>query len=88
MCRCDELKRQYTGALCGLGFDPISLRSIYPEHDMEITLDTLITQDHLNQINRIRTAINLVMEADNLRAEWGEHAVRRIQKNIRDMVKE
>ena len=40
------------------------------------------------QVNRIRTAVNLVLEADNLQAEWGLHAARKIQKNIREMVKE
>ncbi len=48
--RCDELKRQYVGAQCGLGFDPSSGCSIFPEHDIEIIFDTLITQEHISQV--------------------------------------
>ena len=50
-CRCDELKRQYIGALCGLGCDPKKSSSLYQEHDMEITFDTLFTQQHLNLVH-------------------------------------
>ena len=45
--RTDELRRQYTGALCGLGFDPSTGDSIYPDHDIELTFDTQITQDDI-----------------------------------------
>ena len=51
LCRCDELKRQYTGALCGLGCDPRNSRSLYPEHDMEITFDTLFTQEDIKTVS-------------------------------------
>ena len=48
--RADELKRQYTGAICGLGFDVDTDESIYSEHDMELTFDTLISQDDLKMV--------------------------------------
>ena len=49
--RTDELKRQYTGAICGLGYDPSTGQSLYHEHDIEITFDTLITQDDLDKVH-------------------------------------
>ena len=49
-CRTDELKRQYTGVLCGLGFDPATGESIYPEHDIEVTFDTVISQEDLKMV--------------------------------------
>ncbi len=50
LCRTDELKRQYTGAICGLGFDPDTEDSIYDEDDIELTFDTLITQSDLKKV--------------------------------------
>ena len=41
--RTDELRRTYTGALCGLGFDNTYM-PYFPEHDISLTFDTLITQ--------------------------------------------
>ena len=41
--RTDELRRSYIGALCGLGFDN-TIMPYFPEHDISLTFDTLITQ--------------------------------------------
>ncbi len=49
------MKRQYIGALCGLGHDSKSSASLYPEHDMEITFDTLFTQQHLNKVRELKS---------------------------------
>ena len=49
-CRTDQLKRQYTGVLCGLGHDPRTGESLYHEHDMELTFDTLFTNEDLLQV--------------------------------------
>ena len=50
VCRVDELMRQYTGALCGLGFDPSTGESLYGDHDIELTFDTLFTQEDLEKV--------------------------------------
>lgn len=55
--RCDELKRQYTGALCGLGSNPNNSESLYREHDIEITFDTLFDQEDLNEVRLIVIAV-------------------------------
>lgn len=51
-----ELKRnnlgnRYVGALCGLGFHPITKASLFPEHDMPITFDVDITNDDLCDVS-------------------------------------
>ena len=51
--RTDPLKRQYTGALCGLGYDPATGESLYLDHDMELVFDTLITQDDLDSVSNL-----------------------------------
>ncbi|XP_050500207.1 probable ATP-dependent RNA helicase spindle-E isoform X2 [Diabrotica virgifera virgifera] len=44
--------------LCGLGYDPITLKSYYPSHDFILTLDTELTEDEVNRVNCVRFAMN------------------------------
>ena len=39
----DAGRTRLTGALCGLGFNPVTNQSLYPVHDMEISFDTEIS---------------------------------------------
>ena len=45
--RTNQFKKMYTGALCGLGWDPETGESALQDHDMEITFDTQLTNDDL-----------------------------------------
>ncbi|XP_076166049.1 tudor domain containing 9 protein spindle E isoform X1 [Ptiloglossa arizonensis] len=67
---CIELRRNrlgtyYIGALCGLGFDSVTKRSIFPEHDIELQFDAEITIDDLQYINRLRHWMNIGMQINN-----------------------
>ncbi|GLH06847.1 Probable ATP-dependent RNA helicase spindle-E [Gryllus bimaculatus] len=66
-----ELRRSpdgttYTGALCGLGADPQTGVSYFPDHDMEVTFDTVITLQDIKNINRLRywMTISFYTDAD------------------------
>ena len=48
--RTDEERSQYTGVLCGLGWDPSTGKGLYEDHDIECTFDTVFTQDDLDQV--------------------------------------
>jgi len=50
LCRTDEDRCQYTGVLCGLGWDPSTGKGLYEDHDIECTFDTVFTQDDLDQV--------------------------------------
>ena len=39
--------RQYTGALVGLGFDPMTGEALLPDHDIELVFDVDITEDDI-----------------------------------------
>ncbi|XP_046744424.1 probable ATP-dependent RNA helicase spindle-E [Diprion similis] len=59
-----ELRRsqsgsRYVGALCGLGFDPETNRSRFPDHDMNVVFDIEISLDDLQNINRLRHWMNM-----------------------------
>ena len=53
LCRTDEDKCQYTGVLCGLGWDPSTGKGLYEDHDIECTFDTVFTQDDLDQVFKL-----------------------------------
>lgn len=53
MYRTDQLRRQYTGAICGLGFSPNTGTSLFPDHDMEIVFDTLFTQRDIDAVSPV-----------------------------------
>ena len=43
-----------TGVLCGLGANPITNTSLYPDHDMDIAFDVQITTEDLVRVCSIR----------------------------------
>ncbi|XP_012255284.2 probable ATP-dependent RNA helicase spindle-E [Athalia rosae] len=57
--RRNELGSRYIGALCGLGYDPKTNKSLFPDHDMTVTFDTEITMSDLQEINKLRHWMNL-----------------------------
>ncbi|XP_078036812.1 putative ATP-dependent RNA helicase spindle-E isoform X2 [Augochlora pura] len=62
-----ELRRntcgtRYIGALCGLGFNSRTKKSLFPEHDLELQFDAEITIDDLQYINRLRHWMNIGMQ--------------------------
>lgn len=54
-----ELRRSplgtyYTGALCGLGFDPSTGNSLFPEHDLQIIFDIEIMINDLRMVRHLK----------------------------------
>ncbi|XP_064403082.1 ATP-dependent RNA helicase TDRD9-like [Halichondria panicea] len=86
--RANELKRQYTGAICGLGFDVDTDESIYSEHDMELTFDTLISQDDLKMVNNLRLVINLAVWDEDVIGELNDTMLQEVQTKARNLIKE
>jgi len=86
--RTDEAKTKYTGALCGLGWDPQSPNSdsAFADNDIELTFDFVFTDNELRQINLIREALNMAASIS-----YGEDAMARIQylarKRMLDLLK-
>jgi ATP-dependent RNA helicase TDRD9 len=81
--RVDPLKRQYTGAICGLGCDFSTGVSLYPDHDMEIIFDAIISQDDMTHINEIRSQMNLALESSESMINWGGDMIRKMQADIK-----
>lgn len=46
---------RYTGALCGVGYDPKTCKSLFPDHDIEVVFDTEITLQDLQIVRNFYT---------------------------------
>ncbi|KAM9294298.1 LOW QUALITY PROTEIN: ATP-dependent RNA helicase TDRD9 [Gastrophryne carolinensis] len=84
--RVDEKMREYTGILCGLGWQYRDL-AVFPDHDIELAFDVQFTADDLMKINMLRSAINkMVCCSDHGSISSGRLRTRRLQEEIREQL--
>ncbi|XP_011312434.1 probable ATP-dependent RNA helicase spindle-E [Fopius arisanus] len=57
--RANCMKTRNVGALCGLGYDEKTKRSLFPEHDMNLSFNVDINLDDLQNINKLRYWMNM-----------------------------
>ncbi|XP_070385841.1 ATP-dependent RNA helicase TDRD9-like isoform X1 [Dermacentor albipictus] len=62
--RVNAERSEYTGALCGLGYELSSNLPLYPEHDLEVSFDIGFTDEDLFMVNKVRMMINMVLRSD------------------------
>lgn len=62
--RVNESRTSLVGALCGLGVDKLTGQPLFRDHDMEVTFDTEITIEDLQEVNRLRYWMNIAMYTD------------------------
>ncbi|GFT80946.1 ATP-dependent RNA helicase TDRD9 [Nephila pilipes] len=84
--RTDKNRTAYIGALCGLGFDALTGKSIYPDHDIEIEFDVEINLDDIREINAIRMGFNLLLNNENDTLQYTSNPVNLIHENTRKTV--
>ncbi|XP_035715225.1 ATP-dependent RNA helicase TDRD9 isoform X2 [Folsomia candida] len=83
--RIDVRQTKYTGVLCGLGSAPHEPDlPIYPDHDVEIIFDTVIDDDDIDSINRIRYLMNLIMRKDHKKQGGGTVNLSHYQMSVRE----
>ncbi|KAL5273653.1 TDRD9 family protein [Megaselia abdita] len=54
-------KTKYTAVLCGLGFDEITGKSLYEEHDILMYLDMELTPKDIELVNQIRYSFDTML---------------------------
>ncbi|GFO22448.1 tudor domain-containing protein 1 [Plakobranchus ocellatus] len=79
--RTDPHRKEYIGALCGLGYDEDNL-PILPDHDIELTFETHFTTEDIALINEVRMAINIALGSDSA-IQWEENIIYSIQEKAR-----
>ncbi|XP_076314448.1 ATP-dependent RNA helicase TDRD9-like [Tachypleus tridentatus] len=86
--RTDKERTCYTGALCGLGYDPGTKQSIYPDHDMELVFDTTFDCEDISAINKVRMGVNLLLGSEEELAQWAPLQIRNIQQRVKRHLQE
>ncbi|KAM5128959.1 ATP-dependent RNA helicase TDRD9 isoform 2-T2 [Mantella aurantiaca] len=82
--RVDDMRREYTGVLCGLGWQYKNL-AVWPEHDIELAFDVRFTAEDLVKINMIRSAINkLVCYSHG--GSINRECIGRLQEDVREQL--
>ncbi|RUS84472.1 hypothetical protein EGW08_007768 [Elysia chlorotica] len=79
--RTDPQRKEYIGAICGLGYDEDNL-PILPDHDIELTFETEFTTQDIAMINEVRMAINIALGTDSAFG-WGQNVISSIQERAR-----
>uniref|UniRef100_K7E5Z1 ATP-dependent RNA helicase TDRD9 n=1 Tax=Monodelphis domestica TaxID=13616 RepID=K7E5Z1_MONDO len=82
--RVDQSGKCYTGALCGLGWNPTTGTPILPEHDIELAFDVQLNVEDIVEINILRAAINkIVCDGPNGCMYLGPERIAQLQDNAR-----
>ncbi|XP_018411618.1 PREDICTED: putative ATP-dependent RNA helicase TDRD9 [Nanorana parkeri] len=82
--RVDDMRREYTGALCGLGWQYRNV-AVWPEHDIELDFDVRTNTEDLLKINMIREAMNKVVCYSHQGSISSECTVQ-LQENVREQL--
>ncbi|XP_068959813.1 ATP-dependent RNA helicase TDRD9 [Petaurus breviceps papuanus] len=82
--RVDQSGKCYTGALCGLGWNPATGTPILPEHDIELAFDVQLNVEDIVEINILRAAINkIVCDGPKGCMYLGPERIAQLQDNAR-----
>uniref|UniRef100_UPI00398E9638 ATP-dependent RNA helicase TDRD9 isoform X3 n=1 Tax=Pristiophorus japonicus TaxID=55135 RepID=UPI00398E9638 len=80
--RTDRLRKCYTGALCGLGWNPITSAPLLEEHDLEVVFDVHFDVGDILEINLLRSSINKLV-CDGLLHSGNLEKIRKLQDEAR-----
>nr|XP_025037376.1 ATP-dependent RNA helicase TDRD9 isoform X2 [Pelodiscus sinensis] len=83
--RVDESGKNFTGVLCGLGWNQTLGTSLLPEHDMELAFDVQFGVSDIVEINILRMAINkLVCDGPSGPRYFEQERIAQLQENARE----
>ncbi|XP_067847822.1 ATP-dependent RNA helicase TDRD9 [Heptranchias perlo] len=80
--RTDRLRKRYTGALCGLGWNPITNVPLLEEHDLEVVFDVHFDVNDILEINLLRRTINKLV-CDGLLHAGSHEKIHKLQNEAR-----
>ncbi|XP_078418572.1 ATP-dependent RNA helicase TDRD9 isoform X1 [Cetorhinus maximus] len=80
--RTDRLRKCYIGALCGLGWNPITSAPLLEEHDLEVAFDVHLDVNDILEINLLRSTINKLV-CDGLLRSGSHEKIRKLQNEAR-----
>ncbi|XP_064420872.1 ATP-dependent RNA helicase TDRD9 [Latimeria chalumnae] len=82
--RTDRKATRFTGALCGLGWNPATNSPLLEDHDIELAFEKQFEVDDIVEINILRSTINkLICEGPNGSLNLGQERICQLQENTR-----
>ena len=70
------------GILCGLGPDPATMRSAFPDHDIFYNFDVEINEGTLKLLNEIRFTMNRMIDRENPVIKQNTSQFRKMQQDL------
>ncbi|GCC30391.1 hypothetical protein chiPu_0008842 [Chiloscyllium punctatum] len=80
--RTERRRKYYTGALCGLGWNPINNAPLLEEHNLEVVFDVHFDVNDIMEINLLRSTINMLV-CDGLLRSGNHEKIRKLQNEAR-----
>ncbi|XP_050079301.1 probable ATP-dependent RNA helicase spindle-E [Anopheles maculipalpis] len=84
--RKDPEQTRIVGLLAGLGIDPYTGNSIYPEHDMSLAVDICIDEEDIGDINALRYTMDSILHSGHNKQTqlFGEYSIESLMGKVKD----
>ncbi|XP_058458626.1 probable ATP-dependent RNA helicase spindle-E [Malaya genurostris] len=84
----DDDETRVVSILCGLGMDSSTGDAMYPEHDLTMSLDVVLTDEDISQINALRYTIDsiLLTDQDQTMPKFNNVSIEKLKLNIKGFI--
>uniref|UniRef100_A0A182SZY6 Tudor domain-containing protein n=1 Tax=Anopheles maculatus TaxID=74869 RepID=A0A182SZY6_9DIPT len=84
--RKDPEQTRAVGLLAGLGIDPRTGNSIYPEHDMSLAVDITLDEEDIGDINALRYTMDSILHSGHNEQTqlFGEFSIESLMGKVKD----
>ncbi|XP_055533952.1 probable ATP-dependent RNA helicase spindle-E [Wyeomyia smithii] len=84
----DEDETRVVSILAGLGMDKSTGEALYPEHDIALTLDVVLTDEDISQINALRYTIDSILHTDHDQTmpKFNNVSIEKLKLNIKGFI--
>ncbi|XP_065082926.1 probable ATP-dependent RNA helicase spindle-E [Ochlerotatus camptorhynchus] len=84
----DEEGTRVVSLLTGLGFDKTTGESLYPEHDLAMTLDIVLSDDDIVEINALRYTMDTILHTDQDQTvpKFGDISIENLKAKVKQYI--
>ncbi|XP_055626339.1 probable ATP-dependent RNA helicase spindle-E [Toxorhynchites rutilus septentrionalis] len=84
----DEEKTRVVSLVAGLGCDKTTGQSLYPEHDLALALDVVISDDDISNINALRYTMDSILHTDQDQTipKFGDVSIEKLKVSVKHII--
>lgn len=84
----DEEETRVVSILTGLGCDKNTGESLFPEHDLALTLDVVLTDDDITEINALRYTMDTILHTDQDQTvpKFGDVSIENLKAKVKQYI--